>query len=277
MATRSGSAAAGQVHTRPLVSTVALAVAVVFLLVGILGFIPGVTTNYGDMRAPLPDRRRGRVRRAVAVRPRDRPRQQRELRTAQHGRQLAAPRAGRWHDRTWPAGVAPPRYRTTVTERPFHVPGVRRAPSTASAVEGGGRPGGTTSERPPDWWITLRAVGQHRRSSGWSMPRPSFLPLSGWSAARAAGRPGGGAEPGDEGPLSIGGGRGGGDTGWLHQASMEPKGMLPTSHHFSAVATVLVALSQYGTRPVPRTAAGSSSRPHSMIRWAPTGWCSHCR
>jgi hypothetical protein len=50
MATRSGSAAAGQVNARPLVRTVALAVAVVFLLVGILGFIPGVTTNYGDMQ-----------------------------------------------------------------------------------------------------------------------------------------------------------------------------------------------------------------------------------
>ena len=31
------------------VRTAALAVAVVFLLVGVLGFIPGVTTNYGDM------------------------------------------------------------------------------------------------------------------------------------------------------------------------------------------------------------------------------------
>jgi hypothetical protein len=49
MATRSGSAA-DQVGTRSLIRTVALAVAVVFLLVGILGFIPGVTTNYGDMQ-----------------------------------------------------------------------------------------------------------------------------------------------------------------------------------------------------------------------------------
>jgi Domain of unknown function (DUF4383) len=49
MATRSGSAA-DQVRTRPLISTVALAVAVVFLLVGILGFIPGITTDYGDMQ-----------------------------------------------------------------------------------------------------------------------------------------------------------------------------------------------------------------------------------
>jgi hypothetical protein len=50
MATRSGSAAARQVHARPLVSTVALAVAVVFLLVGIMGFIPGITTNFSDMQ-----------------------------------------------------------------------------------------------------------------------------------------------------------------------------------------------------------------------------------
>ncbi|MFC0531884.1 DUF4383 domain-containing protein [Phytohabitans kaempferiae] len=50
MATRSRSASARQVRARPLGSTVGLAVAVVFLLVGILGFIPGITTNYGDMR-----------------------------------------------------------------------------------------------------------------------------------------------------------------------------------------------------------------------------------
>nr|WP_296067513.1 DUF4383 domain-containing protein [uncultured Actinoplanes sp.] len=31
------------------VRTAALAVAVTFLLVGVLGFIPGITTNYGDM------------------------------------------------------------------------------------------------------------------------------------------------------------------------------------------------------------------------------------
>src|SRR4051812_5751578 len=35
--------------TRTLVQTTALAVAVVFLLVGVLGFVPGVTTDYGSM------------------------------------------------------------------------------------------------------------------------------------------------------------------------------------------------------------------------------------
>jgi hypothetical protein len=49
MTTRSGSAA-GAVGARPLVSTVATVVAVVFLLIGILGFVPGITTNYGDMQ-----------------------------------------------------------------------------------------------------------------------------------------------------------------------------------------------------------------------------------
>jgi Domain of unknown function (DUF4383) len=34
---------------RPLICTVALLVGVVFLAVGILGFIPGITTHYGDM------------------------------------------------------------------------------------------------------------------------------------------------------------------------------------------------------------------------------------
>lgn len=42
--------AAGEVaRTRTAVQTAALVVAVVFLLVGVLGFIPGITTNYGDM------------------------------------------------------------------------------------------------------------------------------------------------------------------------------------------------------------------------------------
>jgi len=41
MATRDG--------TRTYAQLAALAVGVVFLLVGILGFIPGITTNYGDM------------------------------------------------------------------------------------------------------------------------------------------------------------------------------------------------------------------------------------
>src|SRR5918998_295408 len=39
----------GVAKARTLVQTAALAVAAVFVLVGILGFIPGITTNYGDM------------------------------------------------------------------------------------------------------------------------------------------------------------------------------------------------------------------------------------
>jgi arginine exporter protein ArgO len=45
MASRSDSVATA----RPLIRTVAAAMGVVFLLVGILGFIPGVTTNYDQM------------------------------------------------------------------------------------------------------------------------------------------------------------------------------------------------------------------------------------
>jgi hypothetical protein len=37
------------VGARPLISSVAAIVGAVFLLVGILGFIPGITTHYGDM------------------------------------------------------------------------------------------------------------------------------------------------------------------------------------------------------------------------------------
>jgi hypothetical protein len=36
-------------NERSAVQTVALLVGIVFLAVGILGFIPGITTNYGDM------------------------------------------------------------------------------------------------------------------------------------------------------------------------------------------------------------------------------------
>jgi hypothetical protein len=44
------SRASGDVtSTRTPVRTAALAVSVVFLLVGVLGFIPGVTTHYGNM------------------------------------------------------------------------------------------------------------------------------------------------------------------------------------------------------------------------------------
>jgi hypothetical protein len=46
----SGSSAAGRVSSRPLVCTAALAVAATFLLVGILGFIPGITTDYDTMQ-----------------------------------------------------------------------------------------------------------------------------------------------------------------------------------------------------------------------------------
>jgi hypothetical protein len=42
--------AAGAVAGRPPVSRIAAAVGAVFLLIGILGFIPGVTTDYGDLQ-----------------------------------------------------------------------------------------------------------------------------------------------------------------------------------------------------------------------------------
>src|SRR3954449_5893894 len=47
MATRSASDRVAV--TRSPVQTAALAVGVVFLLVGVLGFIPGITTHYGSM------------------------------------------------------------------------------------------------------------------------------------------------------------------------------------------------------------------------------------
>ncbi len=37
-------------NDRTTAQTIAMAVGAVFLLVGILGFIPGITTNYGDMK-----------------------------------------------------------------------------------------------------------------------------------------------------------------------------------------------------------------------------------
>ena len=40
---------AGVASTRTLVQTTALAVGIVFLLIGVLGFIPGITTDYGSM------------------------------------------------------------------------------------------------------------------------------------------------------------------------------------------------------------------------------------
>jgi hypothetical protein len=45
----SRSHAGGFSSARTLVQTSALGVAIVFLLVGVLGFIPGITTDYGSM------------------------------------------------------------------------------------------------------------------------------------------------------------------------------------------------------------------------------------
>lgn len=56
---RSGTAMAGQTagraNVRAFVSPLASGVSAIFLLIGILGFIPGITTNYGDMRFAGPD------------------------------------------------------------------------------------------------------------------------------------------------------------------------------------------------------------------------------
>jgi hypothetical protein len=49
MVSRSESGA-GRVAARPLVCQLAMVVGAVFLLVGILGFIPGITTNYDAMQ-----------------------------------------------------------------------------------------------------------------------------------------------------------------------------------------------------------------------------------
>src|SRR5919199_108468 len=45
----SRSHAGGVASSRALVQTAAIAVSAVFLLVGVLGFIPGITSNYGTM------------------------------------------------------------------------------------------------------------------------------------------------------------------------------------------------------------------------------------
>src|ERR687885_2295758 len=45
----SRSHAGGVASSRALVQTAAIAVSIVFLLVGVLGFIPGITSNYGSM------------------------------------------------------------------------------------------------------------------------------------------------------------------------------------------------------------------------------------
>jgi hypothetical protein len=50
MANRSGSRATVAGAERSAIRTAALVVGVVFLLVGVLGFIPGITTDYGDMQ-----------------------------------------------------------------------------------------------------------------------------------------------------------------------------------------------------------------------------------
>jgi hypothetical protein len=44
-----GNAGDTRAAGRSTLETAALAVGAVFLLVGVLGFIPGITTNYGDM------------------------------------------------------------------------------------------------------------------------------------------------------------------------------------------------------------------------------------
>ncbi|UQU62496.1 DUF4383 domain-containing protein [Couchioplanes caeruleus] len=49
MVSRSHAGGVASPRARTLVQTAALAVAAVFVLVGILGFIPGITTHYGDM------------------------------------------------------------------------------------------------------------------------------------------------------------------------------------------------------------------------------------
>jgi hypothetical protein len=50
MVSRSESGVARTSADRDRIRTVALVVSVVFLLVGVLGFIPGITTNYGSMQ-----------------------------------------------------------------------------------------------------------------------------------------------------------------------------------------------------------------------------------
>ena len=50
MVSRSPAGAAGTVEQRSTIRTVAMLVAATFVLVGILGFIPGVTTNYDTLQ-----------------------------------------------------------------------------------------------------------------------------------------------------------------------------------------------------------------------------------
>ena len=50
MATRAGTVLAGRAGARPAARTLTASVGVVFLLIGLLGFIPGITTNYSDLQ-----------------------------------------------------------------------------------------------------------------------------------------------------------------------------------------------------------------------------------
>jgi len=50
MVSRSESGVAGTSAEHATIRTVALVLSVVFLLVGVLGFIPGITTHYGSMQ-----------------------------------------------------------------------------------------------------------------------------------------------------------------------------------------------------------------------------------
>lgn len=43
------SQSSGTARSRPLICLAAMVVGAVFILVGVLGFIPGITTNFGDM------------------------------------------------------------------------------------------------------------------------------------------------------------------------------------------------------------------------------------
>ena len=50
MVSRSEPGVAARTADRSIIRTVALVVSIVFLLVGVLGFIPGITTDYGAMQ-----------------------------------------------------------------------------------------------------------------------------------------------------------------------------------------------------------------------------------
>ena len=50
MATRAGTVLAGRAGARPMARTLTASVGVVFLLIGVLGFIPGITSDYYDLQ-----------------------------------------------------------------------------------------------------------------------------------------------------------------------------------------------------------------------------------